>query len=157
MDDESTIAKLKKERTQLRAKLTANKNLLDKRAGDYKSSEKCFTQIEELYSSIYDVHFEYCELVNGMNLDEYLANIDTMYKEAATKFFGLKSKHMSRDVILAIQEAEYILSLDYTSLSANALNDKIESHVTYCKELSTQYTQLNSSDVNVIYRFSSIS
>ena len=46
MDDESTIAKLKKERTQLRAKLTANKNLLDKRASDYKSSEKCFTQTD---------------------------------------------------------------------------------------------------------------
>ena len=72
-----------------------------------------------------------------------------MYKEAATKFFGLKSKHMSRDVILTIQEAEYILSLDYTSLSANALNDKIESLVSYCKELSTQYAQLNSSDVNL--------
>ena len=82
-----------------------------------------------------------------MNLDEYLANVDTMYMEAATKFFGLKSKHMSHDVIQAIQETKYILSLDYMSSSANALNDKIASHVTYCKKFSTQYAQPNSSDV----------
>ena len=56
MADESTVKKLKEQRSQLKAKLTAARNVMFKlNECNFKSIEQTFVQVDALYEEITDV------------------------------------------------------------------------------------------------------
>ena len=152
MADESTVKKLKEQRSQLKAKLTAARNVMFKlNECNFKSIEQTFVQVDALYEQITDVHCQYCEhiasdpdsfsaykVVNGLSLDDYIGSVDELYQAASTKYYGLKAKHLLHDVLLAIQKCEHMLSLDRKTLSVESFTQQINGHVAFCRKLSSQ-------------------
>ena len=124
------MKKLKEQRSQLKAKLTAARNVMFKlNECNFKSIEQTFVQVDALYEQITDVHCQYCEhiasdpdsfsaykVVNGLSLDDYIGSVDELYQAASTKYYGLKAKHLLHDVLLAIQKCEHMLSPDRKTL-----------------------------------------
>ena len=90
MADESTVKKLKEQRSQLKAKLTAARNVMFKlNECNFKSIEQTFVQVVALYEQITDVHCQYCEqnisdldsfsaknVVNCLGLDDCIGSVD---------------------------------------------------------------------------------
>ena len=73
MADESTVKKLKEQRSQLKAKLTAARNVMFKlNECNFESIEQTFVQVDALYEQITDMHCRYCGKIVS-DLDSFSA------------------------------------------------------------------------------------
>ncbi|KAF6032082.1 hypothetical protein EB796_009582 [Bugula neritina] len=116
METERIVTEMKEERSRLKARLTTATKRLS--SNSQTNLEQSRNELEDIYQELLTVHFQYSEMVehddtfssyrtvSGLNLNEYLENIEGIYKGAIKSCFH----HLAEHVETYIKTADVILS-----------------------------------------------